>query len=242
MKRTREQIDRIKENFSSPFSVEKILNECEIDYLEKIFDDSNNTNNFYEGKVFKNTGPITLDLQHYHGDLVISRVLEKLKTYIGNFDITASFFFKTDFPHIIHNDDTYELPSNVYKGIALPIKIYPSSVKEFPKLCFFDQYYFHGPSKFFYGDENIPTYYNKQLYDYIDIENLSFNGIDSESMKDYFSHIKPSWLTGLSVNSMIDWIPGNAIIFDSVRLHCASDFRKLGISSKLGISIFTKKC
>jgi GTP-binding protein LepA len=35
--------------------------------------------------------------------------------------------------------------------------------------------------------------------------------------------------------------PLQALIFDSVRLHCASDFRKLNIQSKLGISIFTKK-
>jgi len=242
MKRTLEQIQSIKETFSSPFSVDNFLNTEEIDYLEKIFDQADNTNNFYQGKIYKNTGPITLDLKYYSEDIIISKILKKLKDHIGNFEITAAFFFKTNYPHIIHNDDTHELPSNVYKGITLPLKIYPQEIKKFPKLCFFDQCYFHGPSKFFYGDKNIPTYYNKQLYDYTEVENLSLDKIDDQLVKDYFSHMKPSWLTGLSLNSIVSWIPGNAIIFDSVRLHCASDFRKLGINSKLGISIFTKKC
>jgi hypothetical protein len=38
----------------------------------------------------------------------------------------------------------------------------------------------------------------------------------------------------------LKWKPTDALVFDSVRLHCASDFRKLNIQSKLGISIFTK--
>jgi hypothetical protein len=109
----------------------------------------------------------------------------------------------------------------------------------YPKLCFFDQFYFHGPSKFFNGDESIPTYYNKQVYDYQDVSGL-VNGVFSDN-NNYFTHLKPQWLEGLSLHSSLDWIPGHALIFDSVRLHCASDFRNLGIKSKLGISIFTKK-
>jgi hypothetical protein len=55
------------------------------------------------------------------------------------------------------------------------------------------------------------------------------------------THLKPQWLEGLSLHSTLDWVPGNIMIFDSLRLHCASDFRKLGIRSKTAISIFTKK-
>ena len=50
----------------------------------------------------------------------------------------------------------------------------------------------------------------------------------------------PNWLSGLTFWGTLDWRPGNALIFDSTRLHCASDFRQQGIKSKLGISIFTK--
>ena len=179
-----------------------------------------------------------MDLKPYFSDLVVEKIIAKLKTHILDFQITAAFFFQTDYPHIIHNDDTFELPDTVYKGITLPLHI-SGEYSTFPSLCFFDQFYFHGPAKFFKGDTNIPTYYNKQVYDYNAVDNLS--NLPFDDRDSLFTHLKPQWLEGLSLHSALDWIPGSALVFDSTRLHCASDFRKLGIKSKLGISIFTKK-
>ena len=117
------------------------------------------------------------------------------------------------------------------------MKIYGTAT-QFPKLCFFDQFYFHGPAKFFNGDNSIPTYYNKQIYAYSLVDGLIDSlFVDTDNL---FTHLKPNWLEGLSLHSTLDWKPTTALIFDSVRLHCASDFRNLGITSKLGISIFTK--
>jgi len=155
--------------------------------------------------------------------------------------MTAGFFFKTDYPHIIHNDDTFELPDTVYKGITIPLKVYGEDIIDYPSLCFFNQIYFHGPAKFFKGDEFVPTFYNKQIYDYKDVSNLTEDVFDEEIFKIYFTHLKKSWLEGLTLHSVIKWLPTTAIIFDSVRLHCASDFRQQNIKEKLGISIFTKK-
>ena len=131
----------------------------------------------------------------------------------------------------------------VDKGITIPLRLdRDSPVDEFPELCFFDQCYFHGPSKFFNGDSDIPTFYNKQIYEYSEVDGvLDSKTFDSDIYERYFTHLKKKWLEGLSFKSSIIWKPGSCIIFDSVRLHCASDFRKLGYKSKLGISIFTKK-
>jgi|LauGreDrversion4_2_1035121.scaffolds.fasta_scaffold19641_2 hypothetical protein len=229
--RTSEQISKIKATITDPFSIENFLSTYEILYLVDLFDKS-------QEKTYKNTGPITVDLKPYFNHHVIEKIIAKLKDHILDFEITAAFFFKTDLPHIIHNDDTFELPEGVYKGITLPLHL-ENFNGEYPKLCFFDQFYFHGPAKFFKGSNDIPTYYNKQVYEYSDVTGLvDVNLIDEHN---YFKHLKPQWLEGLSLNSVLDWIPGNALIFDSVRLHCASDFTNLGIKSKLGISIFTKK-
>lgn len=235
--RTAEQISQIKDRVTDPFVIESILSKSEIDYLVQLFDQHReDTTRGYEGKIHKNTGPITLDIKQYTTDPIIANVIKQLKTTIGPFEITAAFFFRTDYPHIIHNDDTFELP-DVYKGITLPLAI-DSTNYQLPKLCFFDQFYFHGPAKFFNGSKDIPTYYNECLYDYKDVDGLVDDAfLDSENL---LTHIRPSWLTGLSLHSTLDWKPGNALIFDSTRLHCASDFRSLGIKSKLGISIFTK--
>jgi len=234
--RTIEQIKKIKDRIQDPYQKEKFLNLEEINHLVTIFESSNDLNDPYTDLIHKNTGPITLNLDLVR-DSLINDIIDRLKNEIGDFQITAAFYFKTEYPHIIHNDDTFELPEGVYKGITLPLKIY-GEASDYPKLCFFDQFYFHGPAKFFHGSKNIPTYYNKQIYNYNEVDGL-IDKIFNDS-NNYFTHLRPEWLEGLSLYSSLDWIPGNALIFDSTRLHCASDFRNLGIKSKLGISIFTK--
>ena len=231
--RTPDQISQIKTTVRDPYEIKNILTVEEVNCLIEIFN-----NHSADNKIYKNTGPITLDLKPYINDPLIIKILALIESSIGPFDTTAAFFFQTTFPHIIHNDDSFELPDNVYKAITIPLSMEGFSGK-YPKLCFFDQFYFHGPSKFFNGDDSIPTYYNKQVYDYQDVSGL----VDTlfADNDNYFTHLKPQWLEGLSLHSALDWIPGNALVFDSTRLHCASDFRNLGINSKLGISIFTKK-
>lgn len=228
-------IENIKKNFSDPYVVKNFINDQDLNYLISLFETSSDINKPY---VYKNTGPVTLDLKHFDNDKVVNDIYNRLRIQIGPFIITSGFFFQTNYPHILHNDDTYELPDNVYKGITLPLHL-ENFTGLYPKLCFFDQFYFHGPAKFFKGDSGIPTYYNKQIYEYSNVDGLVDNfSIDQNH---YFTHLKPQWLEGLSLHSTLDWIPGDALIFDSVRLHCASDFRNLGIQAKLGISIFTLK-
>lgn len=227
--RSLEQISLIKNRVSDPFIVENFISSTEIDHLISLYEN-------HPSLIKKNTGPITLNIS-LCSDKVIDDILSRIQKYIGDFDVTAGLFFKTDYPHIIHNDDTYELPNGVYKAITIPLKLY-GNFTEYPKLCFFDQFYFHGPAKFFKRSKNMPTYYNKQVYDYSDVDGIVESSINDQGR--LFTHLKPDWLEGLSVHSTLPWIPTTAIIFDSTRLHCASDFRQLGIKNKLGISIFTK--
>jgi hypothetical protein len=226
--RSLEQIARIKQRITNPYQIENFLSYEEILSLVQIFEDGN--------KLYKNTGPVTMDLNLT--DPLIVTILERLKKEIGTFEVTAAFFFKTSFPHIIHNDDTFELPDGVYKAVTLPLQLEHSLGEELPKLCFFNQFYFHGPAKFFNGSQDIPTFYNQQVYEYTNVDGLTTEEFYDDNK--LFTHIKPEWLRGLSLHSSIEWKPTTAIVFDSVRLHCASDFRRLNILSKLGISIFTK--
>ena len=232
--RTLDQINEIKSNIINPYVVADFISEQDVNYLIGLFESQSVEPN----KVYKNTGPITLDIKKFINDPVVENILIKIRNEIGDFEITAGFFFYTNYPHIIHNDDTFELPSSVYRGITIPLKLY-GSPKDYPKLCMFDQFYFHGPAKFFKGETHIDTFYNKCLYDYTDVDGLvTTNIVDTEKL---FTHVKPQWLEGLSVHSLLEWKPTSSLIFDSVRLHCASDFRQLGITAKLGISIFTKR-
>lgn len=239
--RNAQQIAKIKSQIADPRSVENFLSQKEVDYLVDIYEKADNVSDPFTGKIQKNTGPITLDIRPMLDDSIMSAIMKRLEQEIGKFEMTTGLFFKTDFPHIIHNDDTFELPDTVYKAITLPLKIYGENILGNPSLCFFNQMYFHGPAKFFKDEDFVPTYYNKQIYDYRDIDSLDQGPFNEVLYKKYFTHIKKTWLEGLTFHSAIEWIPTNAIIFDSVRLHCASDFRKQNIKEKLAISIFTKK-
>jgi hypothetical protein len=137
----------------------------------------------------------------------------------------------------------------IYKAFNFPLRF--DGGVGVPDLMFFDQFYLDGPSKFFNGDSHETKGHHEALqfskfprskcvYEYSNVINKSTKPFDSEIKKKYLDHIKDDWLDGLSFNSAHKWIPGNAIIFDSCRLHCGSDFRKLGINNKLGISIFTQ--
>jgi hypothetical protein len=235
--RTSDQIAEIEKTFEDPYTISNFISEDEIKHLLSIYKNASSKNS---PLVYKNTGPVTLDLYPYMQDSVIDAMIKKIKTIIGDYEITASFFFETDYPHIIHNDDTFELPSGVFKAINIPLE-FQGNYDSVPKLCFFDQCYFHGPAKFFHGDNEIPTYYNKQIYDYMDVKNLVDSPIGIELYQKYFTHLKPAWLNGLSLKTVIDQHIGSAIIFDSVRLHCSNDFRRQGIKSKIALSIFTKR-
>lgn len=229
--RTLDQITEIKKTFSEPYSVDNFLSHDEILCLTQIYEMNSRFH------VRKPTGPVTLDINKVINHPTIKLILTRIEKEIGPFEIAAGLFFHTSFPHIIHNDDTFELPSNVYKAIAIPLQI-TGGATDIPKLCFFDQYYFHGPAKFFNGDSNITECFNEHIYSYEHVDGVkSTTPVNKPS---YFTHLKPQWLTGLSLHSALPWNTGSAIIFDSVQLHCSSDFRSLGITSKLGLSIFTK--
>lgn len=233
--RTPEQIFKIKSQITDPKAVKNFLSQEEVDYLINLYEKANTS------KIKKNTGPVTLDIGTLINDPVISIIMKRIESEIGEFKMTAGFFFKTDYPHIVHNDDTFELPDTVYKAITIPLKVCGENILGYPSLCFFNQMYFHGPAKFFKGENFVPTYYNKQIYNYQHIDNLSQDPFDQVLYTKYFTHIKKSWLEGLTFHSAIEWIPTDAIIFDSIQLHCASDFRKQNIKEKIAISIFTKK-
>jgi hypothetical protein len=226
--RTPDEVEAIKRHITAPYSIDNFLSQEEVTYLLGLFDAGQ--------KLTKNTGPVTVDMDRQ--DTVVQAVLERLVPHLGPFEVTAAFFFRTTTPHIVHNDDTYELPPTVGKAVTIPLHLEGYAGGPLPKLCFFEQFYFHGPAKFFGGDHDVPTYYNQQVYEYSKVDGVTDKPFKGHNL---VPHLKSSWLNGLSLHSFLDWRPTSALVFDSVRLHCASDFRTVGVTSKVALSIFTKR-
>ena len=238
MTNTRSQEDRdvIIANISDPYSVENFLSQDEVAELIDIHENKTN-------RTHKVTGPTTTKIEddEWENIAVFKNIASRLQEQIGAHEVFGRFYFYVEKPHIIHNDDLNEFPL-IYKASTLPLQITynePGNT-DLPSLCFFDQYYLDGPSKFFKGGINFSEYYNKHVDEYSKVYNTTDTPFDPAIKEKYFSHLKDEWLEGLSFKSALPWKPGNALIFDCARLHAASNFLQNGIKSKLGLAIFTK--
>jgi len=155
----------------------------------------------------------------------------------SNCYVWGSNIFRVEKPHIAHNDDYTEKNYPIYKTVVLPLEISKPT-----NFVTFDQAYLDGPVKLFRGYDPVPeSYYNKSLTDYSDIINYTDKPFDKEMHEKYLSHIPIEALHGLTVEKVVSWTPGNAIIFDMGRIHSASNFITQDIKYKIGYSIFTAK-
>ena len=155
----------------------------------------------------------------------------------SNCYVWGSNIFRVEKPHIAHNDDYEEKIYPIYKTIVMPLEI-----AEPTHFITFDQAYLDGPVKLFRGYDPVPeSYYNKSLTDYSNIVNYTDKPFDKQVHEQYLSHIPYEALHGLTVEKVLPWVPGNAIIFDMGRIHSASNFNAHGIDYKIGYSIFTAK-
>ena len=232
--------DFILSHTETPYSIEDCVSEEDIEELIDIWETADN-------KEHKNTGPITSKIENFNSPALSKiRDLVYFGDYAGDIEIYYAFFFYVDKPHIIHMDDRIDESPLIYKAFTFPVRL--DGGFEEPYLMFFDQFYLDGPSKFFKGESNKTKGHHEALqfsdlprsmcvYDYSNVICTTENPFETDLP---ISHIKNEWLEGLSYNSAQKWKPGNAIVFDCCRLHCASDFRSAGVKNKLGISIFTQ--
>lgn len=226
--RSDNQISQIKISHGAPVQLLNVIPQNTIDSLIHYY----NTN---DSIIEKNTGPKVCFIEEDHE--YISSTIDILKSQFGNFKIRAAQYFDVSEPHIIHNDDEFDYPDS-YKAFTIPL-LTEGADCNLAKLIMFDQYYYGGPAKFMRnGPAKKLEYYNKNLYSYNDIEGTNDKGIPA-TMLPMLSHLRPQWLEGLSINSYFPWTIGSVIAFDSLQLHCASNFKEHNITRKLGISIFT---
>ena len=228
--RTQEQIQAIKNTQSNPKQLWNMLTQDDIDVLLNYYNTSDNV-------IEKNTGPKVLHVKE--GEGVIDNILATLRKLYGDFDLRSAHYFDVEKPHIIHNDDDFDYPQ-CYKAFVIPLYV-EGAVCDNAKFFVFDQAYYGGPAKFVNGEDvtDKPVHYNTFVTDYSNIEDKSESNIEDIHLQ-FLTHLKPKWLEGLSVKCYFPWHIGSMIEFDSLRLHCSSNFNNAGITRKIGLSIFTK--
>lgn len=233
--RSAEKIKLLSERMGESYSVENFISDADRQELISLF------NNHIEQQQEKKTGPTTLSINLFEDHPVVIKLFKKIKNVIGDCDIFGGNFFYTDLPYVIHNDDKEDLP-DAYKVALLPLEVYPED-KEIgnASLVVFEQTYFGGPVKLFKNGPEQISFYNKPKYNYDNVNNLQDKNIPKLITDKLFPHLRAEWLEGLSIENKLSWNKGSLIVFDTLKFHASTDFRKQGISAKLGLSIFTKK-
>ena len=246
MMRSTEQINLIKQTQSDPWQIENFLSTAEVENLKDYFFSKQSLLD-QKSRKLGHLGLIGPEANHKGGANAIQFVLDRLQEQVGKFEVRNATFFLATQPHRIHNDDAKHLP-RTFKAFTMPLWV-ESGNCENAKLIMFEQFYYGGPTKFLGGDSDElrnkdrgVRYDNKisyNLYNYDTVEGINDKGIDADIKTKYLSHIPPNHIEGLSILKMFDWKIGSVVGFDSLRLHCASNFRKAGISKKLGLAVFT---
>jgi len=224
--RSQRQIAEIKEFESDPFQIHNLLSKDQVAELIDVYESSD--------KTVKDTGPVVSKIDY--NNTVFREILTKLSTVLGEIDIRYAHFFEVDRPHVLHIDDDFDFPRS-YKAITVPLR---HDGHTNPKFYVYNQHYYGGPAKFLKDREIDPSvHYNVPVTDYNNIDGLDDIGIPADVRKG-IDHLKDKWLEGLSVKAYFPWNVTSGIVFDSLQIHSAGNFKQQGVSKKLGLSIFTK--
>lgn len=222
--RTQEKIDIIKKYEQPPTVHTGVVSNEKIKFLLDYYHSSDSI-------IEKNTGPKVLYVKE--GEGIIDDILEYLRNHYKTFEVRSAHFFDVNRPHIVHNDDSEELP-NTFRAFTIPL--WAEGNTEDIGLVMYDQFYYHGPGKFINGEtQESPVYYNQFIREYSKVSYLSNNEIVNTDI----GHLRNHWLDGLSIHSILPWRIGDILSFESLRLHSSTDFVSKGIPRKIGLSIFT---
>jgi hypothetical protein len=79
---------------------------------------------------------------------------------------------------------------------------------------------------------------DNRCYDYSTVVNYQEHQLfPADIHQKYLSHIPIESCHGLTIDQIVDWIIGNAIVFDRTQLHCAAS----GHQEKIGITVFVRR-
>lgn len=164
----------------------------------------------------------------------------ELKKHLpGNWVVNGGNYFDTAVPYRMHCDSG-KGEENLYYNIVIPLQLWTASEynKELNKLIVTNQTWNNDAAFFVKGDQSNDEY-NTCVTDYSSVGNLATE-INPELVK-ICSHLNPNNLEGLTIKSLIDWEPGDIIIFKRNLIHGTSNWKQAGVFKKLGLSLFTSR-
>lgn len=166
------------------------------------------------------------------------QIITHLKDFFGQFDVrpfrTGGRYFFAKHPYAVHSDGLSakggEQPVNT--TVIVPLKWGPPSAST--HTVFFDQFNeepMHGKQFFAHTTRAKNNIGFETTAD--GITNMTDQPFNREIYDEHLSYMDYDDLRGLTHNTITEWKRGDAIKFESNRLHCSSDFVAHGLRFKL---------
>lgn len=162
-----------------------------------------------------------------------------LKTHLpGEWIVDGGNYFKTVLPYRMHCDSGKDTVKRLYYNVVIPLQVYAKDYNpDRNKLIVTNQTWSGDAAFFVKGNRNPTPEYNICVTDYSEVGNLS-TGVNPQ-LADLCSHLSKANLEGLTINSAVDWTPGDIILFQRNLIHASSNWPTAGVTKKLGLSLFT---
>ena len=171
-------------------------------------------------------------------------ILEKaLSTVLGkDYNVEEVIFNESRISFQLHADSGYkDNKFTPHKAIILPLYCENNQ----GSTVFFNNFWYGEAAKFTRADDLFKTFKDQEnqlstkdqrITDYSKIVNYNNIPFNKDLYKHYCSHIPYENLHGLTLSDVVEWNPGDVIVFDRSQIHCATSAHSL----KIGITIFTQ--
>lgn len=177
--------------------------------------------------------------EHFGDDIVFYSDVSKDPISVGD------QFFKSVKPYGLHTDAVTHINGyRPYKDIIIPIEL--DQITE-TKYVTFNQRY-RGRATHFMRGRDIGSFANyanvvrHQSYEEYGVEGIDHSGKDDLLLRELMpSHIPMDIYDGLTIEKVLPWRPGCAIIHDASVLHAPADYRTQGCGYKVGLTLHLMK-
>tara|TARA_R100001377_G_scaffold80049_1_gene58634 strand:- start:362 stop:1009 length:648 start_codon:yes stop_codon:yes gene_type:complete len=158
-----------------------------------------------------------------------------------NWECNSGNFFETLYPYRLHADTT-TTESN-YQNIVFPLSYdhEEDAALDQNVLYIFKQMWYKEGTMFLKGSppSKEGSRHNTETREYSTVTNIEEGYIDKVTAADC-DHLPTENFEGMSVAAKMLWEPGKPFTFSRNAIHCSNNWHRIGIKSKLGLSLFTR--
>jgi hypothetical protein len=194
------------------------------------------------GKTSKYAGASYEDKQ---GQVLKEIFHDKLNNIIGEHALDFFAWQEAINPWKIHADIRWYSDKIPYKVVLVPIDVVSDNDDwvDTYTITFKQRNYLEGNRNTNHGEKgNSDQTSWKRPCDKPGVHNLiKGHKISLEEHQKYFSHMPYNFLEGLEIDNLFKWTPGSCVVWDQNQLHCADNFIKNGIRTKLSLIFFTNQ-